>query len=159
MSQGITSEARRVPGAWIDYNGHMNMAYYVMAFDEALDAILDDELGVGPSYVKASNAGPFALQSHVHYLSELLAEDLFYCRFLLLDADAKRLHVAGSMIRQRDEKTVCVMEQVLVNVDHKKRRSAPYPPEVQNRIAALAAAHKHIARPAQIGRPIGLARP
>ena len=156
MSHGITSDTRRVPEAWIDYNGHMNLAYYVMAFDEALDAILDDELGVGPSYVKSSNAGPFALQNHVHYLGELLAGDAFFCRFLLLDADAKRLHVAGSMIRAEDDATVCVMEQVLVNVDHATRRSAPYPPEIQARITALAAAHAHIARPAQIGRPIGL---
>lgn len=158
MSQGITSDIRRVPDAWIDYNGHMNMAYYVMAFDEALDAILDDELGVGPSLVKACNAGPFALQNHVHYLGELLAGDQFFCRFLLLGADAKRLHVAGSMIRARDDQTVCVMEQILVNVDHEKRRSVPYPPEVQTRIAALVAAHETITRPAQIGLSIGLAR-
>lgn len=156
MKNGVTSETRRVPEAWIDYNGHMNLAYYVMAFDEALDVMLDQELGVGPSYVKAFNAGPFALQNHVHYLGELLAGEEFFCRFLMLDADAKRLHIAGSMIKLKDQTTVCVMEQILINVDHGTRRSAPYPADIQSRIAALVEEHKPIARPAQIGRPIGL---
>lgn len=158
MTDGITSKVRRVPDDWIDYNSHMNLAYYVMAFDEALDVMLDQELGVGPSYARASNAGPFALQNHVHYLGELLAGDAFVCRFLLLDADAKRLHIAGSMQRLNDNATVCVMEQVLVNVDHETRRSAPYPADIQARITALAAAHGSVPRPAQIGRPIGLKR-
>ncbi|WP_298848120.1 thioesterase family protein [uncultured Ruegeria sp.] len=158
MTHGVASEIRQVPEAWIDYNGHMNLAYYVMAFDEALDVMLDEELGIGPSFVKACNAGPFALQNHVHYLGELLAGDEFLCRFLLLDADAKRLHIAGLMIKLKDQTTVCVMEQILMNVDHGTRRSAPYPADIQTRIAALAAEHKPIARPAQIGRPIGLMR-
>lgn len=158
MTQGIVSQTRRVPEAWIDYNGHMNLAYYVMAFDQALDTILDTELGIGPSFVKTHSAGPFALQNHLHYLGELLAGDEFFCSFLLLDADAKRLHVAGSMTRVRDDVTVCVMEQIFVNVDHETRRSAPYPDDIQLRIMALKEAHKPLARPSQIGKPIGLTR-
>ena len=35
-----------VPPEWIDANGHMNLAYYVVLFDQATD-LLYDELGVG----------------------------------------------------------------------------------------------------------------
>ncbi len=42
---------RRVEPAWIDYNGHMNMAYYNLVFDQALDEVFD-ELGIGAAYVQ-----------------------------------------------------------------------------------------------------------
>ncbi len=158
MNEGATSQTRTVPDDWIDYNGHMNLAYYVMAFDQALDVFLHQDIGAGPSLVKSHNQGPFALQSHLHYCDELLAGDAFFCKFLVLDGDTKRLHVAGSMIRQRDGATVCVIEQVLINVDHDTRRSTPYPAQVQARILAILKAHKDIIRPPQIGRPIGLER-
>lgn len=158
MNDWIRSEPRRVPDEWIDYNGHMNLAYYVLAFDHALDVVLDEELGAGISLAKSKQQGPFALQLHMHYLDELLSGDLFRCGFLLLDADAKRLHVAGVMTRERDDAVVCVKEEVLINVDHETRRSAPYPPDVDARIRAMVAAHRDVPRPAQIGQAIGLKR-
>jgi len=158
MTGWVRSEIRSVPQDWIDYNGHMNLAYYVMAFDHDLDDLLDREIGAGPSFSKSHNQGPFALQNHVHYLDELLLGEEFYCKFLMLDGDAKRVHIAGSMHRASDDAPVCVMEQVLINVDHETRRSAPYPQDIQDRISAMVAAHADIARPPQIGRPIGLKR-
>ncbi|MBI1495005.1 thioesterase family protein [Halocynthiibacter styelae] len=158
MSGWVRSPVRSVPEDWIDYNGHMNLAYYVMAFDHDLDDLLDREIGAGPSFSKSHNQGPFALQNHVHYLDELLQGEAFYCKFLMLDGDAKRVHIAGSMHRASDDTPVCVMEQVLINVDHESRRSAPYPQDIQDRISAMVAAHTEIERPPQIGRPIGLKR-
>ena len=35
---------------WIDYNGHMNVAYYTLAFDKALDFFFEDVLGIGPLF-------------------------------------------------------------------------------------------------------------
>ena len=147
----IRAPAGTVPEAWIDYNGHMNLAYYVMAFDQGLDEILDRKLGAGPSFSKAHNQGPFALQNHVHYLGELLQGDQFQCRFLMLAGDAKRIHFAGEMHKVGDDDPVCVMEQVLINVDHAARRSVPYPQVIQDRIQSMVAAHAALPRPAQIG--------
>jgi len=158
MNNHTGSDTRRVQTDWIDYNGHMNLAYYVLAFDQDVDLFLDRELGVGPSLASAHNQGPFVLQNHVHYLDELLLTDRFYCRFLLLGADSKRLHLAGVMHRESDDAPVCVMEQVLINVDHETRRSKPYPDDIQIRIAALVQSHESLERPPQIGRPIGLTR-
>lgn len=156
MSDWVRSPVRSVPEDWIDYNGHMNLAYYVMAFDHDLDDLLDREIGAGPSFSESHNQGPFALQNHVHYLDELLEGERFYCKFLMLDGDAKRVHIAGSMHREKDDSPVCVMEQVLINVDHGTRRSAPYPEGIQGRIAAMVELHRDVERPIQIGRSIGL---
>lgn len=154
----VRTEVRTVPKEWIDYNGHMNMAYYVMAFDTGLDQILDIKLGAGPSYTEASGQGPFVVQNHVHYIGELVEGDQFHCQYLLLAGDAKRVHIAGEMHKAGGEGPVCVMEQVLINVDHTTRRATPYPQDIQNRIQELAAAQADIARPAQLGRSIGLSR-
>ena len=56
---------------WIDYNGHLNLAYYVMLFDQATDALWD-ALGIGVT-AKAAGHSTFAAESHILYKSELLA--------------------------------------------------------------------------------------
>ena len=154
----IESNLAFVPAAWIDYNGHMNLAYYVMAFDRALDVFLDNTLGVGPTLVEQCGQGPFVLQNHVHYLSELMEGEAYLVRFLLLDADEKRLHMAGMMHHGESDGLVAVMEQVIVNVDHATRRATPYAPPNQAKIQALLAAQRALPRPDQIGKPIGLRR-
>ncbi|WP_120501213.1 thioesterase family protein [Roseovarius sp. EL26] len=152
----VKSETRFVSDDWIDYNGHMNMAYYVMAFDIGLDDILDHKLGAGIRFTKAYGQGPFVLQNHVHYLGELVSGDQFYCQYLMLAGDAKRVHIAGEMRKAIKGDLVCVMEQVLINVDHATRRATPYPRDIQDRIHQLVAAHADIPRPNQLGRAIGL---
>ena len=40
------------------YNGHMNVAYYTLAFDKALDDFLENNLEIGPIYVKKEKKDP-----------------------------------------------------------------------------------------------------
>ena len=61
------------PG-WIDYNGHMNVAYYVLAFDRATDRMLD-LLDVGEAYRRRTEASFFVLESHITYDREVVADD------------------------------------------------------------------------------------
>ena len=68
---------RAVPAEWIDYNGHMNVAYYVMAMDQALDVFLQDELGIGEEHAARVRQVPYALQAHIHYLGEMLEGESF----------------------------------------------------------------------------------
>ena len=55
---------------WIDYNGHMNVAYYVLAFDHAVDRFLE-LLNLGPAYRERTGCTTYALEAHVHYLQEV----------------------------------------------------------------------------------------
>jgi acyl-CoA thioester hydrolase len=97
----IRTRPRRVPAEWIDYNGHMNVAYYTLAFDQALDEILEERLGIGETLAREGRMGPMALQTQIHYLGELLEGTEFACDFQLLDADAKRIHMFMTMINLR----------------------------------------------------------
>jgi len=143
--------------AWIDYNGHMNVAYYTLAFDRALDEVYDI-LGMGPGLVAEHNMGPMALQTQIHYLGELLDGERFACDVIMHDADAKRAHVICSMIKLSDGSVAATYESLTLNVDLAARRSAPFPPGPAARVEALRAAHAGLSRPTQLGAPLGIRR-
>ena len=153
----IRTSERSVPRDWIDYNGHMNVAYYTMAFDNALDEIYE-ALGIGENLVRSHRMGPMALQSQLHYLGELVEGQRFACDFRLLDADAKRTHCFLEMIDLGLDAIAATYETLSLNVDLEARRSAPYPPEPRARIERLLEAHGRLTRPPQVGQVIGIRR-
>lgn len=157
-AEKLRLSSQTVLPAWIDYNGHMNVSYYTMAFDIAFDELLEDYLGVGLSFVQRSRLGPMSLQMQTCYLGELLEGEAFHVEVLMLDCDAKRLHFFGEMIANRDGAVAATYEGVSMCVDLETRRSAPYPDWAQARMAAMKAAQADVPRPAQVGQPIGIRR-
>ena len=154
----IRTRARKVPPEWIDYNGHMNVAYYTLAFDNALDEILDERLGIGESLAREGRFGPMALQTQIHYLGELLEGTGFACDFQLLDADPKRIHFFLTMVNLEPAVVAATYESLSMNVDLQARRSAPYPDWAQERIGRLRALHATLPRPPLAGNPLGIRR-
>ncbi|MDT8344510.1 MAG: thioesterase family protein [Thermohalobaculum sp.] len=153
----IRTATQRVEPGWIDYNGHMNVAYYTLAFDRALDEVFE-ALGIGATAARRDRLGPMALQSQIHYLAELVEGEAFHCEVQLLDADDKRVHFIVRMIAERDGRLAATYETLSMNVDLRARRGAPYPPQAAARIGRLVAAHAGLVRPAQVGRTIGIRR-
>ena len=72
---------------WIDWNGHMNVAYYVLVFDHATDAFLD-YLGMGQAYRDEQNCSAFVVETHVNYQRELVAGDPMRITTQLLGFDS-----------------------------------------------------------------------
>ena len=153
----IRTPTRQVPPEWIDYNGHMNVAYYVMAIDNALDDAFD-ALGLGVALVKSHRMGPMALVNQIHYLDELLEGQHFFCDFQILDADHKRIHLFVTMHHVEKGTVAATYESLSMNVDLEARRSAAYPEDVQQRVDALREAHANLPHPPQAGAPIGIRR-
>lgn len=153
----IRTSTRQVPADWIDYNGHMNVAYYTMAFDHALDEIFD-MLGLGDELVEAYGMGPMALQAQIHYLGELLEGQEFACDFQLLDADQKRMHIFVTMLHMPSGEEAATWEAISMNVDLTQRRAVDYPAECLARIKALKAAQIDLPRPRLVGAALGLRR-
>lgn len=156
-AEPVRTATQTVLSDWIDYNGHMNVAYYTMAFDRALDQLYD-AMGIGPRLAREHAMGPMALQTQIHYASELMEGEAFHCRALVLDADAKRVHVFLEMRAESDGRLAATYESLTMNVDLDARRSAPFPPEAAERIERLRAAHATVARPPQVGAPLGIRR-
>ncbi|HEY3911383.1 MAG TPA: thioesterase family protein [Stellaceae bacterium] len=88
---------------WIDVNGHMNLAYYSVLFDYATD-LLFDAIGIGQQYKRATNHGTFVVATHNIFEQELLVGEQVRVVSQILDADAKRLHLAHEMYRLADER-------------------------------------------------------
>ncbi len=59
---------------WIDYNGHMTVAYYVLAFDYSSDALMD-YLGLDSDYREHTQNSAFVLEGHITYEQELVQDD------------------------------------------------------------------------------------
>jgi acyl-CoA thioester hydrolase len=142
---------------WIDLNGHMNVAYYVLAFDRALDDACG-VLGIDWNYTKRVEAGIFVLEAHVTYQREVMNGDPLRFTFQLLDWDDKRMHYFLAMYHADQNFMAATSEQVALHMDLKLRRSSPFPVETQDRLTEMAARHRSLPRPPQVGRTIGLRR-
>ncbi|MGD1870674.1 MAG: thioesterase family protein [Neomegalonema sp.] len=149
---------RAVDAAWIDYNGHMNIGYYGVAFDQAIDLVFDEGIDWGGPYAAREKMGPFALQSQLHFLDELKLGESFVVRFQLLDCDHKRIHYFATMYNLRTGSLAATCETVSMNVDLTARRSAPLPDRQRRRIEELLNAHRELPRPELAGASLGLRR-
>lgn len=146
----------RVPAEWADYNGHMNVAYYVLAFDRGTDGLLA-QLGMAPDAVQLDAGGSaFVLEMHVTYDRELTLDDEWSVHSQLIDADHKRIHLFHEMRHAREGWLAASNEVIAMHIDMASRRSAPFPPDVQRRVDALKDAHAALPRPEALGRIIGL---
>lgn len=143
---------------WIDYNGHMNVAFYTLAFDKAFDDFFENWLGLGESFVHRARLGPMALQTQICYLGELLEGEPFHVEVLLLDHDEKRLHQFATMWSDRTGRKAATYETLGINVDLETRRTAPYPDWAMARFARLRAAQAAVPRPPEAGQPLGIRR-
>ena len=148
---------RTVEKAWIDYNGHMNMAYYSLVFDQALDHVFD-LLGIGVAYVREQHGSCFTMEAHITYLQEVKLDDPLRIEFQLLDWDSKRLHYFERMYHASEGYLAATSEQICMHVDMRSRRSAAFPMAIATDIARLAEAHSHLAQDAQVGHRIGIQR-
>ena len=154
-AEPLPSYQCRVLPEWIDYNGHMNLAYYLVAFDKATDALFE-RLGVGLDYVRATEHSLFALEAHVTYARELRVGDPISIVGQLVDADEKRLHFFHRMEHADAGYLAATIEFMGVHVAMGARRAVPFPQEAAARIEAMLAEHRRLPRPPQLGRSVGL---
>ena len=148
---------QKVLPEWIDFNGHMNVAYYVVAFDHGVDG-LTNHLGIGPEGIERRGTSTFTLEMHINYLQELNLGDPLRLTCQLLDFDIKRIHYFFCMHHADKGYLAATCEQMLLHVDLAERRSCPFPEEVQRGLAGLMELHRALPRPEQAGRAIGIRR-
>lgn len=144
----------RVRPEWIDHNGHMNVAYFVLAFDEATDAVYET-WGLGLDYPSQSGCSVFTLGMNVDYYSELFVDTPIRIETDLIDVDAKRIHYLHRMYNEQSDQLAAQNECLCMNIDVAARKSTPFPQEVQNLL--LAARHTGPA-PDGIGRKLAIRR-
>ena len=140
---------------WIDANGHMNLAYYVVLFDQATD-LLYDELGVGQAYRDATGYSTFTAETHTLYEREVREGERIRVVPYLLGADAKRLHYFHEMFHAKSGHRVAAQELIALHIDLAVRRVAPFPSDVSARLQQAVRANGDRPMPNGVGRRIAM---
>ena len=151
----ISSPMQVLP-EWIDYNGHMNMAYYNVLFDKCADEAFA-LFGVSADYVKTRAMSVFTAEIHVCYLRELHEGDTVTVSFHLIDHDAKRLRIYQE-IRHEDGWLAATGEALSLHIDMGGPKVVPFPPDILEQVQAMQAAHAALPLPERAGRSIALGR-
>jgi acyl-CoA thioester hydrolase len=151
----FVSSVMRVEPQWIDYNGHLNMAYYNVLFDRAVDETYE-LLGVGADYVAERRQSIFTAEVHVRYLRELHADDPVRVTFQLLHYDAKRLHYFEQLFHAEEGWVSATSENLSLHVDLMTKKTATFPKQITARLAEMKASHALLPVPEAAGRKIAM---
>ncbi len=155
FSAPFVSSVMRVEPGWIDYNGHLNMAYYSVLFDRAIDEVYE-LLGCGPAYLEQTRHSTFTAEAHIRYLRELHAGDPVRITFQLLGYDAKRLHYFEQLHHAEEGWLSATSENMVLHVDMTAKKTAPFPEFIAARLDRMKAAHAHLQVPDGAGRRIAM---
>ena len=146
-----------VRAEWVDGNGHMNVGYYLVAFDLATDTFCE-QFGIGWNYVEHQLGMVFILEAHATYDREVKRGDPLRITTQLLEYDEKRLHFFHTMYHGGSGWLASTNELLMMHIDFATRRAAPWRAETLRRIEAMAAAHRRLPRPDRAGRVIAIRR-
>jgi len=113
---------------WTDYNNHMNMAYYVLVFDQIWEIILE-KFKMGEQSAKTTNMSTMVVETHTTYNNEVKEGDEVEINLTFLDHDKKRLHFKMEMIEKSSKKLAATLEMLSLYIDLNQRKVAEFEQE------------------------------
>ena len=113
---------------WTDYNNHMNMAYYVLVFDQIWEIILE-KFKMGEQSAKTTNMSTMVVETHTTYNNEVKEGDEVEINLTFFDHDKKRLHYKMEMIEKSSKKLSATLEMLSLYIDLNKRKVAEFEDE------------------------------
>ena len=140
---------------WVDYNGHLRDAFYLLIFSYATDALMD-RLGLDSQNREACGHSLFTLEVHLNYLHEVKLGAQVEVRTQLIGFDKKRLHLYHSLHLTGEAQTLAGNEQMLLHVDLSGPHSAPFSEHTLALLHAIEAQQGDLPKPDYAGRVIGL---
>jgi acyl-CoA thioester hydrolase len=146
---------RQIEPKWIDHNGHLNMAYYNVIMDESVGDLFRP-IGLGSNYLKERNGSTMTAECHMRYLREVHLGDPLQVSIRLLGVDEKRIHFFEELRHATEGWLSATSENMSLHIDMSVRRVAPFPPDIAERLQAVARAHASLPRPEGAGRRIAL---
>jgi acyl-CoA thioester hydrolase len=153
----FVSSTMRVEPAWIDYNGHMNMAYYHVLFDQAVEEGFS-LVGLGQEYLEQRKASYFAAEVHTIYKRELKMHDRVRVTLQLVNHDEKRIHYYMEIRHASEGWTAATMEGLSLHMDMETRKVCPFPEDIAANLTVMKTTHDRLPKPHSLGRIIGIPR-
>ena len=151
----FVSSIMTVEPAWIDCNGHLNMAYYNVLFDRAVDEAYE-LIGVGLDYLKRQKHSTFTAEVHVRYLRELHKDAPVRKTFQLLAYDAKRIHYFEQLFHASEGWISATSENMTLHVNKTTKKNTPNPDNDKHTLSAMKGAHERLPQPESAGRRIAM---
>jgi acyl-CoA thioester hydrolase len=148
------SSVMTVQPDWIDYNGHMNMAYYNVLFDRCADEAYE-LMGLGPDYAAQRKLTTYTAEFHICYVRELHEGDRVRVSFQIMDRNDRSFHTYQE-IWHEDGWLAATAEALGLHIDMSGPRVAPFPDDIAERVEAMAEAHAALPRPERVGRAIAV---
>jgi acyl-CoA thioester hydrolase len=155
---GVEVMRGQVLPEWIDLNDHMNVAYYLLAFDHAVDALWQD-IGLTEDYIRTHKSSTIAVESHVTWQREIVEGDRYVVTAQVLAFDDKRIHQFQRMYHADDGFLAATCEWMNLHFDTGIRRVAPWPDEIRARIADFADNQGPQPWPAEAGQRMQVKQP
>jgi acyl-CoA thioester hydrolase len=156
--QGLSVAEGIVLPEWIDINGHMNVAYYVLAFDKAVDDLWA-QLGITDDYIRSGAGTTFAVDCHLTYQRELREGDNYLVTSQILAYDEKRIHHFQHMYHAKDRFLSATAEWMALHVDPGTRRVSRWPETVLQALSDLTGRQHAMALPGEAGKRMQVANP
>ena len=149
----FVSSVMRIEPQWIDYNGHLNVAYYNVLFDRAVDEAYE-LIGLGPAYLKQHGHSTMVVETHVRYLRELKPTDSVRVSVQLLAYDAKRFQLFEKLLHATENWVSATCESMTLHVDMATKKVAPFPDSVMRLMERMKTAHAVLLMPEGAGRRV-----
>tara|TARA_B100001564_G_scaffold178730_1_gene150168 strand:- start:361 stop:822 length:462 start_codon:yes stop_codon:yes gene_type:complete len=111
----------KVKKEWIDYNNHMNMAYYVLIIDRAWEVALE-KFKMGANAAKNEKRSTMVVETNTKYLNEVKVGEEVDVNLTYFDHDKKRLHIKMEMVGKNTNKISATMEWISLYIDLNQRK-------------------------------------
>ncbi|MFE0170866.1 thioesterase family protein [Streptomyces sp. NPDC059002] len=144
MTEPLPLLRQQVRPEWIDYNGHMSEAFYVLVFGYATDAMMI-ETGLHAAYRASTGCSLYTVEAHIRYLDDVPEGTHLAVRTRLLGTDTKKARFTHEMYAidapgadpAPDATPVATTELLALHVDQNAGRTTPFPTEIRTRLTAL----------------------
>ncbi len=143
---------------WIDINGHMNVAYYVKAFDLAIDTHWA-ELGITADYIENEQCSTFSVECHITYQNEMRVDDEYRIISNILAYDEKRIHLFQTMYKIGAEETIATAEWMNLHVNLRTRKVCEWPKTVLDNLRKVSHTQKDRKWPSEAGKRMSIKNP
>ncbi len=141
---------------WIDFNGHLNVAFYLLLFDRGVDHVFE-ACGLGQAYAETRQLSYFAAEKHLRYLREVKVGETVQVALQLLEVDARKMRFAMEM-RHAGGWLAATCESLAIHVDLATKKAAPWPDDIRAALDAMLAAHAALPVPDWAGKGIAMRR-
>ena len=121
-------KSQKIIKEWVDYNNHLNMAYYVLIFDQALEVMLE-KFKMGANSAKNNQRSTMVVETNTKYISEVKEGDEVDTMLTFFDHDKKRLHLKLEIIEKKTKKISASIEWLSLYVNLETRKVTEFEKE------------------------------